>query len=338
MGPHYILLSCYTYCLPHFSIFLPSPPPSSLHLLYLSPSIISTSSCYTLTLSLISPPPSLLISSHSTLSHLHFPLHLPHLSSTFPSYTLSPSPSYLLHLPFLHPLTLSLISPPPSLLTPSHPLPHISSTFPSYTLSPSPSYLHLPFLHPLTLSLISPPPSLLTPSHPLHHLSSTFPSYTLSPSPSYLLHLPFLHPLTLYLISPPPSLLTPSYPLPHLSSTFPSYTRSLSHYFLFYFPTPSHTLPNLSSTFPPCIHLASVLSYSYAFALEESSQRRTAEALARKALAMNPTIAWSYHALCESRLLRPKGSVGVYKWLKCSPAKCAFEIPVTNVLISFAVV
>eukprot|EP00731_Ephydatia_muelleri_P026047 Em0018g147a len=50
----------------------------------------------------------------------------------------------------------------------------------------------------------------------------------------------------------------------------------------------------------------------YAFALEESSQRRTAEALARKALAMNPTIAWSYHALCESRLLRPKGSVGVY--------------------------
>ena len=216
MGPHYILLSCYTYCLPHFSIFLPSPPPSSLHLLYLSPSIISTSSCYTLTLSLISPPPSLLISSHSTLSHLHFPLHLPHLSATFPSYTLSPSPSYLLHLPFLHPLTLSLISPPPSLLTPSHPLPHLSSTFPSYTLS-------------------------------------------------------------------------------------------LSHYFLFYFSTPSHTLPNLSSTFPPCIHLASVLSYSYAFALEESSQRRTAEALARKALAMNPTIAWSYHALCESEIAKAKG-------------------------------
>ena len=267
----------------------------------------------------------ILIAYHISPSSFLHPLR--HLSTSFTSHppsfppplaTLSPSPSSHLHLPFLYPLTLpyliftslyiSLISPPPSLLTPSHPLPHTSSTFPSYTLSPSPSsLLHLPFLHPLTLSLISPPPSLFTPSHPLPHISSTFPSYTLSPSPSYLLHLPFLHPLTLYLISPPPSLLTPSYPLPHLSSTFPSYTLSLSHYFLFYFSTPSHTLPNLSSTFPPCIHLASVLSYSYAFALEESSQRRTAEALARKALAMNPTIAWSYHALCESEIAKAKG-------------------------------
>ena len=250
---YHISPSSFLHPLPHLSTSFTSHPPSF-------------------------PPPL------ATLSHP-----LPHLTSTFPSYILSlylissslpfTSPSSLLHLPFLHPLTLSLIS-PPSLLTPSYPLPHTSSTFPSYTLSPSPSsLLHLPFLHPLTLSLISPPPSLLTPSHPLPHISSTFPSYTLSPS--------------LSLISPPPSLLTPSH----------------SHYFLFYFPTPSHTLPNLSSTFPPCIHLAFVLSYSYAFALEESSQRRTAEALARKALAMNPTIAWSYHALCESRLLRPKGSV-----------------------------
>ena len=67
-------------------------------------------------------------------------------------------------------------------------------------------------------------------------------------------------------------------------------------------PSLSHLILNV--LFHP-ISAFFLIPYSYAFALEENNERRRAEELARRALAMDPSASWGYHTLCEhSRLTR----------------------------------